>query len=127
VRFKERLWRYVEALAQLLNLKGGMGKQRFRRWLVVPFERTFADGAPGTILSDKLGAMLSDPAELGGGLNKALEALAAIRKRGLSESDSTSRATDQFRQATDPLGVWLDRKTILRHKFAFCKFVLSGL
>jgi P4 family phage/plasmid primase-like protien len=86
----------------------------FRRWLVVPFERTFADGAPGTIRSDKLDAMLSDPAELSGVLNKALEALAAIRMRGLSESESTSRATDEFRQATDPLAVWLERKTILR-------------
>jgi hypothetical protein len=31
----------------------------------------------------------------------------------LSESDSILRATDEFRQATDPLAVWLDRKTIL--------------
>jgi P4 family phage/plasmid primase-like protien len=85
----------------------------FRRWFVVPFERTFADGAPDTIPGDKLDAMLSDPAELSGVLNKALEALAAIRTRGLSESDSTLRATDEFRQATDPLAVWLDRKTIL--------------
>jgi putative DNA primase/helicase len=85
----------------------------FRRWLVVPFERTFADGAPDTIPSDKLDAMLADPAELSGVLNKALEALAAIRTRGLSASASTNRATDEFRQATDPLAVWLDRKTTL--------------
>jgi putative DNA primase/helicase len=85
----------------------------FRRWLVVPFERTFTDGAPDIIPGDKLDAMLCDPSELSGVLNKALEALAAIRKRGLSESDSTNRATDEFRQATDPLAVWLDRKTIL--------------
>jgi putative DNA primase/helicase len=86
----------------------------FRRWIVVPFERTFADNAPDTIPGDKLGAKLSDSAELSGVLNKALEALAAIRTRGLSESDSTNRATDEFRQATDPLAVWLDRKTTLR-------------
>ena len=83
----------------------------FRRWVVVPFDRTFADGGPDTIPSDKLDAILSDPAELSGVLNKALEALAAIRTRGLSESDSSLRATDEFRQATDPLAVWLDRKT----------------
>jgi phage/plasmid-associated DNA primase len=57
--------------------------------------------------------MLADPAELSGVLNKALEAIAAIRSRGLSESDSTRRAMDEFRQATDPLAVWLDRHTIL--------------
>src|SRR5262249_38580390 len=85
----------------------------FRRWHVVPFERTFADGDPETIPSDKLDAILSDPAELSGVLNKTLEALATIRARGLSDSDSTNRATDEFRQATDPLAVWLDRKTIL--------------
>src|SRR5579872_1354395 len=79
----------------------------FRRWIVVPFDRTFADGDPETIPSDKLDAILSDPAELSGVLNKALEALAAIRTRGLSESDSSRRATDEFRQATDPIAVWL--------------------
>jgi putative DNA primase/helicase len=86
----------------------------FRRWLVVPFEHTFPDGAPDTIPSDRLDAMLSNPPELSGVLNKSLEALAAIRTRGLSESESTSRATDEFRQATDPVAVWLDRKTILQ-------------
>ena len=86
----------------------------FRRWLVVPFERTFSDDAPDTISSDKLDAMLGNPTELSGVLNKALEAVAAIRMRGLSVSESISRATDEFRQATDPLAVWLDRKTVLQ-------------
>ncbi len=85
----------------------------FRRWVVVPFERTFSDGAPGTIPRDRLDAMLADPEELSGVLNKALEAIAAIRCHGLSESDSSRRALDEFRQATDPLAVWLDRYTIL--------------
>jgi putative DNA primase/helicase len=85
----------------------------FRRWVVVPFERTFTEGAPGTIPSDRLDAMLSDPVELSGVLNKALEATAVLRNRGLSESDSTRQALDEFRQVTDPLAVWLDRHTIL--------------
>src|SRR5258708_14791752 len=45
----------------------------FRRWLVVPFERTFVDGAPDMIPSGMLDAMLSAPAELSGVLNKTLE------------------------------------------------------
>ena len=85
----------------------------FRRWLVVRFERTFADGAPGTIQRDQLDAALADPAELSGVLNKALQAIAAIRARGLSESNSTRRSFDEFRQATDPLSVWLDHNTLL--------------
>jgi phage/plasmid-associated DNA primase len=57
--------------------------------------------------------MLSDPTELSGVLNKAIEAVASIRRRGLSESDSIRRAMDEFRQTTDPLAVWLDRNTVL--------------
>lgn len=73
----------------------------FRRWLVVPFQRTFASGAPDTIPSDKLDAILSDPAELSGVLNKALEALAAIRTRGLSGAIRPSaQRTNSGRQPT---------------------------
>jgi hypothetical protein len=75
---------------------------------------TFSDGAPGTIPRDQLDATLADPKELSGVLNKTLEAIAAIRTRGLSESESTRRAMDEFRKATDPLAVWLDRHTVLR-------------
>jgi putative DNA primase/helicase len=85
----------------------------FRRWVVVPFERTFHAGDPGTLPRDQLDAMLADPAELSGVLNKALEALKSIRASGLSESDSIRRAMDEFRQTTDPVAVWLDRNTVL--------------
>jgi P4 family phage/plasmid primase-like protien len=90
----------------------------FRRWLVVPFEKTFVEGAPGTMSRGELDAMLADPAELSGVLNKALLALAAIRKHGFSDSESTRRAMDDFRQTTDPLAVWLDRNTLV-HSGAF--------
>ncbi len=85
----------------------------FRRWVVVPFERTFHAGDPGTLPRDQLDAMLADPTELSGVLNKALEALKAIRGHGLSESESIRRAMDEFRQTTDPVAVWLDRNTVL--------------
>jgi phage/plasmid-associated DNA primase len=81
--------------------------------VVVAFERTFAAGAPGTIPRDQLDAMLADPEELSGVLNKALEAITAIRSRGLTETDSMRRAMNEFRQATDPLAVWLDGYTVL--------------
>ena len=85
----------------------------FRRWVVVPFERVFHAGDPGTLPRDQLDAMLADPTELSGVLNKALEALKAVRANGLSESESTRRAMDEFRQTTDPVAVWLDRNTVL--------------
>jgi P4 family phage/plasmid primase-like protien len=87
----------------------------FRRWLVVPFERrAYMDGDPDKLPSNELDAMLADPAELSGVLNKALEAITEIRRRGLSEGESCRRAAEEFRQVTDPLAVWLDRNTILR-------------
>ena len=85
----------------------------FRRWVVVPFERTFHAGDPGTLPRDQLDALLADPNELSGVLNKALEAMTSIRRHGLSESESTRRAMDEFRQTTDPVAVWLDRNTVV--------------
>ena len=85
----------------------------FRRWVVVPFEMTFAEGAKGTIPRAQLDAMLADPGELSGVLNKALLALESLRKKGFTDCDSTQRAMDEFRQATDPLAVWLDSATVL--------------
>lgn len=85
----------------------------FRRWLVVPFMRTFEEGSAGTISREKLDARLSAPNELSGVLNKALGALAAIGKRGgFTESESMKRAWSEFRTATDPLSVWLDCNTV---------------
>lgn len=85
----------------------------YRRWLVVPFERTFVEGAPGTIPRDELDAMLADSQELSGVLNRALDALQRLRTHGFTETDSTRLALDEFRQATDPVAVFLDRHTIL--------------
>lgn len=44
----------------------------FRRWLVVPFMRTFDEGTSGTLPREVLDARLSEPAELSGVLVKAL-------------------------------------------------------
>ena len=85
----------------------------FRRWITVPFERTFTEGAKGTIPRAELDAMLADPEELSGVLNKALLALESLRRNGFTECDSTRRAMDEFRQATDPMAVWLDTATVL--------------
>jgi len=61
----------------------------------------------------ELDARLADPEELSGVLNKALLALESLRKNGFTDCDSTRRAMDEFRQATDPLSVWLDTATVL--------------
>lgn len=52
----------------------------FRRWLVIPFERTFdpRDQTPRPVLD----AQLADPTELSGVLNRTLEALATMTARG---------------------------------------------
>ncbi len=83
----------------------------YRRWLVVPFDRTFEPGEQ--VPRAELDARLSDPKELSGVLNKALEVLQGLRKRGgFSEPESSRKALSEFQQTTDPLSVWLQRTTV---------------
>jgi len=82
----------------------------FRRWLVIPFERTF--DPENAIPRDVLDARLSDPAELSGVLNRALEALPRLRGQGFTESASMRQAWLELRATTDPLAVWLDAATV---------------
>jgi P4 family phage/plasmid primase-like protien len=82
----------------------------FRRWLVLPFTRTFDPAEQ--IPPDVLDAKLADPQELSGVLNRALDALPGLRANGFSESESMRAAWQEFRQATDPLSVWLDANII---------------
>lgn len=83
----------------------------YRRWIVVPFDRTF--DASEQVPREVLDARLADPKELSGVLNKALVALRRLREKGeFSESESTREAHSEFRTATDPFSVWLDRNTI---------------
>jgi len=83
----------------------------FRRWLVVPFDRTF--GPDEQIPRDILDAMLTSPAELSGLLNQALDALDHLRqRRAFSEPESVKKAWEDFHSETDPMAVWLDQATI---------------
>ncbi len=86
----------------------------FRRWLVIPFNRTFDETDPDTVPRAVLDARLSQPGELSGLLNKALDALPAIRQGRFTESASTRAALEEFRRTTDPLAVWLDQNTVER-------------
>jgi P4 family phage/plasmid primase-like protien len=83
----------------------------YRRWLVVPFDRTFEpdEQMPRSVLD----ARLSDPKELSGVLNKAIDTLQGIRERGgFTETQSVKDALTEFQQTTDPLTVWLERNTV---------------
>jgi P4 family phage/plasmid primase-like protien len=96
----------------------------FDRWLVVPFERRFR-GEGGEIPADKLDAMLSEPSEQSGLLNRALEALPRLRASGrFSEAVSLTRAFSEFRASTDPLSVWLDSQTVEGPKLVTTKRAL---
>jgi len=86
----------------------------FRRWLVIPFNRTFDESDPDTVPRAVLDARLSQPGELSGLLNRALDALPTIRKGRFTESASTRAALEEFRRTTDPLAVWLDQNTVER-------------
>jgi len=82
----------------------------FRRWLVVPFERTFEphEQAP----REELDAKLCDPRELSGVLNRALDVLPRVRREGFTESRSMQEAWEEFRAMTDPVSVWLAQNTV---------------
>jgi P4 family phage/plasmid primase-like protien len=79
----------------------------FRRWIILPFERTFDPSEQ--IPREVLDAQLAAPSELSGLLNKALSAVAAIRTRGgLHEPESVCGAGHEFVQLTDPVAAWLN-------------------
>ena len=74
----------------------------FRRWVVIPFERTFApnEQIPRAVLD----AQLADPSELSGVLNRALEALREMQKRGgFTQSETTKGASMEFVSMTHPV------------------------
>lgn len=82
----------------------------FRRWLVVPFNRTFEPGEQ--VPREELDARLSDPAELSGVLNRALDVLPRVRRGGFTESESMREAWEEFKAMTDPVSVWLEQNTV---------------
>ena len=84
----------------------------FRRWLVVPFTRTFDETNGKVVPRAVLDARLSDPAELSGVLNQALAYLPEVLRRGVGETASMRNAWGEFRTSTDPLAVWLDLNTV---------------
>ncbi len=82
----------------------------FRRWLIIPCNACFTPDK--AIPREELDARLADPRELSGLLNKALMALADLKKRGgFTEPDSSNRAGKAFVQLTDPVSIWLDQET----------------
>ncbi len=80
-----------------------------RRWLVVPFMRTFEEGSRDRWRRSDLDGLLAEPRELSGLLNRALDALPRLRTKGFTTSDTLSGALTEFREATDPLTVWLNQ------------------
>ena len=82
----------------------------FRRWVVVPFDRTFEPGEE--VPREQMDAKLADPGELSGVLNRALDVLDKVRSRGFTESESMREAWDEFKTMTDPLSVWLDKNVV---------------
>jgi putative DNA primase/helicase len=82
----------------------------FRRWVVVPFERTFEPDEQ--IPREELDAKLTDPDELSGVLNRALDLLSRVRRSGFTESKSMREAWEEFKTMTDPLSVWLDKNVV---------------
>jgi P4 family phage/plasmid primase-like protien len=101
---------------------GDASEAFFRRWNVLPFDKTFEEGGPDCIPGDVLDAQLAQDDELSGLLNKALDVLPRLRTRGFSQPESVKRANEEFRATTDPLAVWLDANTVVNSDaFVICE------
>ena len=94
-------------------------KAFFRRWIVVPFEGTFDPGDDGYLPEGVLDAMLAEPKELSGVLNRAIRAWGQVREFGISESASMREAWYEFKEVTDPVEVWLDQNLITTNPEAY--------
>jgi putative DNA primase/helicase len=82
----------------------------FRRWHVVFFDAVID---PRERIPN-LAALLANPQELSGVLNRAIATLPGMIERGgFSISESTQAAMMEFREMTDPLAAWLDQYTVL--------------
>jgi len=99
----------------------------FDRWVVVPFERSFR-GTSEEIPRAQLDASLTSDTELSGLLNRALDAIEAVkaRKWRLHSSPTLQRAHSEFHSITDPLGVWLDQFTVDDPESVTPKSLLRG-
>lgn len=79
----------------------------FRRWLILPFERSFRENPDRHI-----DAKLSTSSELSGLLNLALAALPDLRARGrFATTETTERAGARFRVDSDSVAGFLDEHT----------------
>jgi len=56
--------------------------------------------------------MLSDPTQLSGLLNRVLEVLPGLRSDGFVACQLTKDASADFRVETDPISIWMDKKTV---------------
>ena len=82
----------------------------FRRWLVVPFARSF-EGRERR--REDLDAELAQPGELSGALNEALRLVSRVHARGIAETASMREAWSDLRARTDSVSVWLERATLV--------------
>ncbi len=76
----------------------------FRRWQVVPFQASFEEGGEATKTREELDASLTNPAELSGVLNKALQALRQIRKVGFTQIQGHAGGMERFPKRHGPAG-----------------------
>jgi P4 family phage/plasmid primase-like protien len=76
----------------------------FRRWLIIPFEKTFTPDKADVNLIEKL----TTPSALSTLLNYALEGLRRLDTNGkFTESETISRAVEQYRNGNDKVALFV--------------------
>lgn len=82
-----------------------------RRWMVIPFERTFSEGSKER--DPNLIGKLTTSSELSGLFKHAINAYLKLVERGqFSQGSSIERAKAQFEQAVDPTRVFIEERTV---------------
>ena len=98
--------------ANKLPLSADASQAFFDRWLIVPFPNRFRHTGretPRRVLQARLCARH----ELSGALNKALDGLGRVRRRGFFTEPKESRAlVRRYQAANDALAAWLDENTV---------------
>jgi putative DNA primase/helicase len=96
------------------RLPGGSDASQayFDRWLLMPFPKRFRH-TQGETPRHLLQARLCVPGELSGALNKALDGLERVRRRGRFTKSKEGRIQlKMYQAAVDTLAAWLDQNTI---------------
>jgi P4 family phage/plasmid primase-like protien len=80
----------------------------WERWRVLHFGQKFRD-TNDEIAASEIDSMLSDPSELSGLLNRALNELPIVLNSGIDQTETMKEALESFKSDADPITRWIEQ------------------